>query len=562
MTKPTGKTLNPQALLGLMLGAWWVVNLVQAAFTGLANDEAYYHMFAQHLAWGYFDHPPMTALLVRLGSWVGGELGVRLLATTLQPLYLFVLWLLVRPAEPTRKDVTLYMALAAGLPILQLYGFLAVPDGPLMLFTALFLLFYRRFSERGRWADALWMGAAMAALAYSKYHGALVVLIAVAANMRLLRSPRFWAACLLALMLIVPHLLWQYGHDWVSFRYHLSGRNRDFDISYVTEYLLNVVAVFNPLFVPLAVAGWIRRRTGDIGRRAMYWIVAGFLVFFLLSSIRGYVQPQWVIPITFGVIALLFDYARVRPRAARYLKTVALVTIGLVVCLRVLMLFPNAPVRFEVFGNEARNAAIAAEAGDLPVLFDGSYTGAAKYNFYTGNPSFAQPTLFYRTSQYELMDDDTRWIGRRVVVQTPGPYADRAVTLPDGTVFRYRIVDDFRPVRLVDVRFDEPQGTLHASDTLRIPLTMANPYPYDITVDGDSVRLAMAWRKLGTATETIPVEGFRAVLPAGGTIADTVVFAVPDAGRLPAGRYQTGFTLLAPPLTPWFCGQQSHLEIR
>ena len=59
-------SLRPDALVAFWLGVWWICNLFQAGFTELANDEAYYHMFAENLSWGYFDHPPMTALLVWL----------------------------------------------------------------------------------------------------------------------------------------------------------------------------------------------------------------------------------------------------------------------------------------------------------------------------------------------------------------------------------------------------------------------------------------------------------------------------------------------------------------
>lgn len=90
-----GKTyasLRPDALVALWLGLWWCANLFEAGWTELANDEAYYHLFAERLAWGYFDHPPVTALLVWLGERLfGGELGVRLFFTLLQPAYLWVL---------------------------------------------------------------------------------------------------------------------------------------------------------------------------------------------------------------------------------------------------------------------------------------------------------------------------------------------------------------------------------------------------------------------------------------------------------------------------------------
>ena len=43
--------LGADALVAVWLGVWWVCNLLQADLTELANDEAYYHMFAERLAW-------------------------------------------------------------------------------------------------------------------------------------------------------------------------------------------------------------------------------------------------------------------------------------------------------------------------------------------------------------------------------------------------------------------------------------------------------------------------------------------------------------------------------
>ena len=120
--------VDKRVAIGLFI--WWLINLLQAAFTELAHDEAYYFMFSQQLDWGYFDHPPMTALLIWLGSFMGGEFGVRFFFTILQPLYLWILWCIIRPRDPHRSDATIFLIASAALPILQLYGFIAVPDVP------------------------------------------------------------------------------------------------------------------------------------------------------------------------------------------------------------------------------------------------------------------------------------------------------------------------------------------------------------------------------------------------------------------------------------------------
>lgn len=57
--------------------SWFLLSLLQAATTGLFDDEAYYWVYSQYLDWGYFDHPPMIAWLIKLGtSLFAGELGV------------------------------------------------------------------------------------------------------------------------------------------------------------------------------------------------------------------------------------------------------------------------------------------------------------------------------------------------------------------------------------------------------------------------------------------------------------------------------------------------------
>src|SRR3982074_469541 len=56
------------------------LRLVAAAWTPLTFDEAYYWTWSKHLAFGYYDHPPGVAYVIRSGTLMAGdtELGVRL----------------------------------------------------------------------------------------------------------------------------------------------------------------------------------------------------------------------------------------------------------------------------------------------------------------------------------------------------------------------------------------------------------------------------------------------------------------------------------------------------
>ena len=48
----------------LFYTSWLLLALAQSASTELIADEAYYWVYSQFPAWGYFDHPPMIAFLV------------------------------------------------------------------------------------------------------------------------------------------------------------------------------------------------------------------------------------------------------------------------------------------------------------------------------------------------------------------------------------------------------------------------------------------------------------------------------------------------------------------
>ena len=562
--KKSYASLGADRLVLLWLGVWWIANLVQAGFTELANDEAYYHMFAERLAWGYFDHPPVTALLVWAGERLfGGELGVRFFFTVLQPLYLWILWRLIRPADAGRRDAALFVVVSAATLMLQLYGFIAVPDGPLMFTTALFLLTFKWFSENRRRAW-LWMGIAMALMAYSKYHGALVVLFALAANPRQLLRPVLYSSGAVALLLLVPHLVWQYEHDWASFAYHLSGRNSVFRPGYVVEFLANVLVVFNPFFVPLYVQAWRKEKPQTPVGRALKLLPVAFIVFFMLSSLRGYVQPQWVIVSCFGLVCVLFAYARRHPRTRRYVMRAGGVTVGLIVLARLVMIFNPLGIRFEVFNNPESYAAIAAEADGRPVVFRYGYAVAAKYAFYTGGEAYCQPNIRYRTHQWQFRDDDSQFIGREVLVECPdGTVSDstrqvRTLTMANGRSFTWFVDPAFHPVRLVDIAFTGLPGRVAAGETLRLELRITNPYPYAIRVGADDTQLVMLWKHGRFRVDEFPT-GETFTIPADSELTRGVTFTV--LPQLAGETFDVGFALRREGYTNWFNGKSVPTEV-
>lgn len=496
--------LKPDTLVFLLLAAWWTVNLLQAALTGLANDEAYYWYFSQHLAWGYFDHPPMVAVLVWLSSWLPGALDIRFFSTLLQPLYLLLFWHLIKPNDATRRDAVLYVLLCFSQPLLQLYGFLAVPDAPLMFFSVAFLWAYKRFRANSTLSNALIMGTTVALLGYSKYHGALVVLLVLLSDLRLFRRWQLYAAGLTALLLFLPHLWWQYTHDWVSFGYHLSGRNAwAYKPSYTFEYLALLLTIFNPLWLYHYWRGIADSRNNGVPlRAAMLWLAAGFALFFLISTVRGPVQPQWVLPAALPLTALLFYGAR----DSRFVRTAAIVVAVLFIAVRVVAVANPFGIKGELWNQEQTYSQIADIAGDRPVVFMQNYTAPAKYTYYTGRTAYCSPYFYSRHSQWQYDTLDRTFSGREVIVGNLNNNTQaNSLALADGHTFYYSVFNDYTPLRELEVECLTPLDlalpclrrdslATQADSLAPVVLTLAvrNPYHFDVySTDSCPLRLQL-----------------------------------------------------------------------
>ena len=162
---------------------WFVINFLQGIFTEITEDEAYYALYGEHLAWGYFDHPPMVGLMTFLGGLLfSGNLGVRFLGILATTITLFVIWKIIGETNPNRRKVLLFFTLAFSVVMLNVYGFVTTPDVGLLLFSALFLLVYQKYIESNSWPHALLLGVLMSAMIYSKYHAFLLLGLVVLSN--------------------------------------------------------------------------------------------------------------------------------------------------------------------------------------------------------------------------------------------------------------------------------------------------------------------------------------------------------------------------------------------
>jgi hypothetical protein len=395
-----------------------ILNLIQAGFTELLDDEAYYWMYSQHLDWGYFDHPPMVALMIKSGSFIfHNTLGIRFFSVIAFFVCTMVMYALQKSHKPNRLII---LILSTGL--IQIGAILAVPDVFLVLFSTLFLWIYRAFLQSKTWRNAFLLGICMAALMYSKYHGILLIGLTIVANFQLLTEKKFWIASLLALVLFLPHLYWQYAHGFASIAYHLIERYpKEYHLSYTTDYLLGQLFLFGPLTGWMVLfAAYKQQTNNDVWLRTLKYVVFGTLGFFFLASFKGNIEPYWTSIALIPGMLLLHDYMDASHTFEGVLYKLFPFSLGLILLIRAAFFWDfvgdKVAINEELHGNEMRTSQIKAKAKGYPVYFLDSYQAASKYIYYQHMPATSYNSVYYRNNQYDYWQFGNAWQADSVLV--------------------------------------------------------------------------------------------------------------------------------------------------
>jgi Dolichyl-phosphate-mannose-protein mannosyltransferase len=286
------------------------LRLVAAVWTPLTFDEAYYWMWSKHLAFGYYDHPPGVALVIRLGTMAAGdtELGVRLVSILLA---LPMSWAVYRTASILfgGQRVASTATILLNVTLMAAVGTLIVtPDAPLLVASSFVLFFLAKVLESGRGAWWLAVGAAVGAALLSKYTALffgpaiLIWLVSVPKLRRWLISPWPYLGGLVALAIFAPVILWNADHQWVSFIKQIGrARIEDFRPAFIGELIPTQIAFATPLVFILGAMGLyalLRRKAGALAARALinaaFWTI---VLYFIWHSLHARVEANWFAPI-------------------------------------------------------------------------------------------------------------------------------------------------------------------------------------------------------------------------------------------------------------------------
>jgi hypothetical protein len=485
--KPQNKiSIQTYFILGFLL-IWAILNLLSAAYTGLAHDEAYYWMYSKNIDWSFYDHPPAVALMIKAGYFLfANAFGVRLVNVLTGCISLFLLWRICRKYG---EDFLLFVSLISGIIIFHAYGFIVVPDGPLLASSIFYFWALDKYLNSNKIKYILILALSIALMLYSKYHGFLILFFTLIAAPKLLSKKSFWLVTLCSIILFLPHIIWQVKNSYPSLQYHLFGRgNRAYNISFSLNYILGLLLISGPLIGFILWVAFFKVRITSKWERILKYNVLGVVIFFFFSSFHSKIEPNWNIPIVIPLLILSYKYLKEKLILRNWILVLGGITFMIGLFLRVYfandVIFNEVTTHLKV-RNEFHNwdtwaREIAVKAQNRPVVFINSFQNASKYIFYTNNLAHSYNGVSYRKNQFDLWDTEAKIQGKDVLIVSERDLPNFSPYETALGNFYISELKNFRSYNKVEIEVLNKYLTFEAEKSYPLEVLLMNNFPFPV----------------------------------------------------------------------------------
>ena len=282
-----------------------ILRLAIAPFTGLDGGPAYYAMWSTHWQLSYFDHPGMTAWLMRISTNLLGwnAFAIKLPAILMYLAISVMLYRSIKIWGGNNRGAFYAVGLFNFIPwIASSFGIKAGnPDVPFLLcYICAFYYFsklYKTGESKNWWWLALWTGLGL----LSKYK---MVFVYVALFMAMLIFPKLkkqwkawqlYVAAAIAFLGMVPAIIWNVQNEFASFQYHLVQRQSGFGfrpMQYL-DFLGNQILIMG-IFAPLLLfKNSFDNRKTEVGKVCLIFAAPALVVFSIAALFFSEPMQNW-----------------------------------------------------------------------------------------------------------------------------------------------------------------------------------------------------------------------------------------------------------------------------
>ncbi len=425
--------MKTRTLFWLALAATLLLKLYLAQWLPMSGDEAYFVMWAQHPALGFYDHPPMVGWILQLLLHAGhSPLVLRLPAVLLSTLIGLGIYLALRRDDQDRAALAAVLYLISPVNLLNV---LITTDTPLILFAFLSgLSLFLALSRHGWWRYAL-AGAFLGMAFLSKYFAVLLGLAYLAYFLFSPKSGRKTGGFALLLATALPlaaiNLYWNYTHCWDNVLFNLYTRNEGETLSLGNVLIFLGSQVY--LMTPPVIYYLFRRRSEWLGkwRRDEFKLFAyAFLVpmaAFAALSLKKVIGLHWVLafyPFLY-LLAYVFLTQRELLKSVKFMAYFSLAHLLIVAAVAALPMETWRHSRLYggivfMFDTDRIVQRLRPYEKDYLFATDG-YTPSAIISYHYGKYFFVFGKGSYHARQDDLITDFSRFDGRDILVLGKSP---------------------------------------------------------------------------------------------------------------------------------------------
>ncbi|WP_186434436.1 glycosyltransferase family 39 protein [Lutibacter sp. Hel_I_33_5] len=467
------------------------MNFFQIATTELTSDEAYYWFYSQELDWGYYDHPPLISLLINFGKlFFESEIAVRFGNVLLLSIALYFLFK-IRPW--TRKEKHFLYLIILGFPLLNYITFIAFPDSSLVALSMAFLYYYKQFLERSSKKNMFILSIIIALMFYAKYHAILFIGFVIISNLKLLTNKYFYTALALVIVFYLPHILWQIDHNFASLKFHLVGRSNPFQTRFFGEFISQQIPIIGLglIWIPFIF------KTKNQFEKTLKFIAIGSFLFFLFSSLKGFVHIHWTSIAIFPIIILSAKYySSLKKKTLFYSLVLPFVFLLLIIRLYLsFQIFPSNKLGTDYYHDRNLWAEdITKISQGKPVLFDAgneSLREAPMYSFYAKKLGIAMFPGEFKKSQYQIWQYEDSIQNKDIMLIKRHSF-NTSIDLKTrmGKTIHYKLIDNFTSFNNIKIDFN-PKDISLKKDVLSGFITLKNHRNKTINISSSKIYISI-----------------------------------------------------------------------
>jgi len=313
------------ALLLLIRLAWLASGRIE-----LSEDEAYQWIWSKHLALSYYSKPLLIACVQFLGThlWGDNPFGVRFFSPLISAMLSLVLLRFVA-REVSGRAAFFVVAILNVTPLMAL-GSLVMTIDPLsvLFWTAAMVAGWRAVQPGGSTRQWLWAGLWMGLGSLSKYTNLFqwicwgVFFTAWPPARPHLRRRGPWLALLIAAVCLLPIVIWNAQHGWITVEHVKSdGRlGQPWERTFTFDFLWQEALVLHPFFfcgALWAAAAFWRRKPRNAFPLFLFCMGAPLFLLYLALSFHSRIELNWIAPSVVPLFCLMAVYWEARWAAAR-----------------------------------------------------------------------------------------------------------------------------------------------------------------------------------------------------------------------------------------------------